>query len=252
MRYTVSLPTYDLFDSWSHSLEPIEVNTTFWVFLQNPNGLSIYRNNHLLIHDFQTCYQYGAGVLCFPETKVNWDQEGQLYTLQQMFRGIWKSSVLQPSHTPERFLSTYQPGGTLTAVCENEVSRVVGRGEDPYGLGRWSYITLWGQRDVKITIVTAYQACLSMGDGTYYQQQLRLLSRLHREQNIQTLPDPRRQLILDLQAWLETLQSDNHQFILSLDANKPFDPDKSVPPHPLTYSAPNLTVHSTHSGRLAT
>jgi hypothetical protein len=56
-RYTVSLPTYDLFDSWGHFLEPIEVNTTLRVFLQNPNGLSIHRNNHLLNHDFQTCHQ---------------------------------------------------------------------------------------------------------------------------------------------------------------------------------------------------
>jgi hypothetical protein len=32
-------------------------------------------------------------------------------------------------------LSAYQPGGTLTAVCENWVSRVVAKGEDPFGLG---------------------------------------------------------------------------------------------------------------------
>lgn len=47
-RYTVSLPTYDLFESWGHTLETIEVNSTFRVFLQNPNGLSVYSNNHLL------------------------------------------------------------------------------------------------------------------------------------------------------------------------------------------------------------
>jgi len=251
-RYTVSLPTYDLFDSWGNSLEPIEVNTTFRVFLQSPNGFSLDRNNHLLMQDLQTCHQYGAGVLCFPETKVNWDEEGQIFTLQQLLKGIWKSSMLQPSHTPELFLSTYQPGGTLTAVCENWVSRVVARGEDPYGLGRWSYITLRGQGDSKISIVTAYQACQSSGDGTYYQQQLRLLSRLHHELNIVSLPAPRRQLILDLQAWLEALKSEGHHFILSMDANESFDPDHAVAPQPLPYSAPNLTVHTTHPGKLAT
>jgi hypothetical protein len=40
-RYTISLPTYDLFDSWGHSLESIDPNHTFRVFLQNPNGLAI-------------------------------------------------------------------------------------------------------------------------------------------------------------------------------------------------------------------
>jgi hypothetical protein len=77
-RYTVSLPSYDLFDSWGHTLESVDANSTFRVFLQNPNGLNIHRHNHLLIQDLQTCYGYGAGVLCFPETNTNWTQEGQL------------------------------------------------------------------------------------------------------------------------------------------------------------------------------
>jgi hypothetical protein len=76
-RYTTSLPTYDLFDSWGHSLERIDANNTFRVLLQNPNGLPIHRNNQLLIQDLQTCYNYVAGVLCFPETKTNWNQESQ-------------------------------------------------------------------------------------------------------------------------------------------------------------------------------
>jgi len=177
-RYTISMPSYDLFDMWGHSLETIEVNSTFRVFLQNPNGLSVYQNNHLLRQDLQLCHDYGASVLCFPETNTNWNQEGQLTTMQYLFRGIWRSSTLQSSHTPDSFLSTYQPGGTLTAVCENWVSRVIGKGEDPFGLGRWSYVTMRGTGSMKLTIVTAYNACVSSGDTTYYHQQLRVLSRL--------------------------------------------------------------------------
>jgi len=106
-----------------------------------PNGLSISNQNHLLIQDLQTCYNYGAAVLCLPETNTNWHAEGQIATLRQIFRGTWKSSVLQPSRTPEPFLSTHQPGGTLTAVCDNWTSHVIMKGEDPFGIGRWSYIT---------------------------------------------------------------------------------------------------------------
>jgi hypothetical protein len=121
----LSLPTYDLFDSWGHSLEVIDANTTFCVCLQNPNGLSITQNNHHLIQDLQTCFNYGAGVLCLPETNTNWNQDGQLSTLQQVFHRIKKSSILQPSQAPDPFLSAYQSGGTLTTVCENWISRVV-------------------------------------------------------------------------------------------------------------------------------
>jgi hypothetical protein len=249
-RYTTSLPKYDLFDSWGHSLDTIDVNQTFWVFLQNPKGLSISRNNHLLIKDLQTCYNYGAGVLCFPETKTNWNQESQLFTLQQIFRGVWTSSVVQPSHTPDPFLSTYQPGGT--AVCDNWVSRVVEKGADPFGLGRWSYITLRGKKDVTITIVTAYNATVSPGEITYYHQQLRILSRLHREQHITAPPDPRRQFILDLQSWLEYLTSENHKLIVSMDANQKYDPDKDYSSYPLQYEGGKLTIDPNHDGKLST
>jgi hypothetical protein len=85
------------------------------------------------------------------------------------------------SQTPDPFLSNYQPGGTLTAVCKNWVSRVISKGEDPLGLGQWSYITLRGKADTKVTVVTAYNATPSPGESTYYHQQLRVLSRLHRE-----------------------------------------------------------------------
>jgi hypothetical protein len=112
---------------WGHTLEPIEVNSTFCVFLRNPNGLPVYTNNHLLCQDLQTCHDYGAGVICFPETNTNWSQDGQLATMHHLFRGIWQSSVLQTSHTPDPFLSSYQPGGSLPAVCENWVSRVVAK-----------------------------------------------------------------------------------------------------------------------------
>ena len=249
-RYTTALPTYDLFDSWGHSLEVIDASTTFRVFLQNPNGFSIYRNNHLLRQDLQICYQYGAAALCFPETNTNWNQDNQVATLQQIFREVWQSSVIQPSQTPDPFLSTYQPGGTLTAICDNWVSRVIARGCDP--LGRWSYITLRGKSSAKLTIVTAYNATPTSGDQTYYHQQLRLLSRLHREQNIGSPPDPRKQFIIDLQAWLEFLQRDGHHLIVAMDANSVYDPDQEALQHPLSYHKEKLTTSSTHNGKLAT
>jgi hypothetical protein len=102
----------------------------------------------------------------------------------------------------------------MTAICDNWVSRVLHKGEDPYGLGRWSYVTLRGKGSIKITVITAYNATPSPGDSTYHHQQLRVLSRFYREQNIPTPPNPRRQFMLDLQAWIESLQSEQHQIIL--------------------------------------
>jgi hypothetical protein len=159
---------------------------------------------------------------------------------------------LQSSHTPDLFLSHHQPGGTLTAICENWVSRVICKREDPFGLGRWSYVTLRGVGSAKITVVTAYNACVSAGYTTFYHQQLRVLSRLHREQRIEAPPNPRHQFILDLQSWLEHLQAEGHQYILAMDANDTYDLDGACPKHPLPYRQPSLTVDSQHNGKLAT
>ncbi len=104
----------------------------------------------------------------------------------------------------------------------------------------------------KITVVTAYNACTSSGDTTYYHQQLRILSRLHREQHIATPPNPRHQFILDLQSWLEHLQLEGHQFILAMDANETFDPDVICPKQPLQYDKASLTVNAQHNGKLST
>jgi hypothetical protein len=219
------MPTYDLFDSWGHTLDTIDASSTFRIFLQNPNGLSIHKNNHLLCQDLQKCFDYGARVLCLPETNTNRNQGKPVADLHQLFRSAWRSATLQVSTTPDNFLSSYQPGGTLTAVCDNWISRVVTKGEDPFGLGRQSYITFRGKKTTKITIITAYNATMSPGDCTYYHQQLRVLSRLHREQNIATPPNPRRQFILDLQSWLESSEQEGYQFILAMDANVAYDPD---------------------------
>jgi hypothetical protein len=251
-RYTVQLPTYDLFESWGHSLDVIDPSTTFKVFLQNPNGLSIYNNNQFLVQDLQTCYNYGAGMLCLPETNANWNQGGQVTTIHQLFRRIWRNSSLQMSQTPDPFLSTYQPGGTLTAVCENWVSRVISKGGDPFGLGRWSYITLRGKENTKVTVVTAYNATPSPGECTYYHQQMRVLSRLHREQNNLVPPEPRQQFILDLQSWLESLVQEGHQLVVAMDANTVYDPDQEGNRHHLEYQPDKLTVDATHDGKLAT
>lgn len=159
---------------------------------------------------------------------------------------------MQVSHTSDPFLSNYQPGGMLTSVCDNWVSRIVSRGEDPFGLGRWSYVTLHGKGTRKLTVVTAYNATPSPGDSTYFHQQLRGLSRLHREQNLLDPRDPRRQFILDLQAWLQHLQLEDHQFIVCMDANDVYDPDSQATIHPLQYQPGHLSVDSTHDGVLAT
>ncbi len=130
----------------------------------------------------------------------------------------------QVSRCAEQFKSTYQPRGTATIISNKWTSRIADRGEDPLSLGWWSYFTLLGKQGKLITIIMAYCVCNSsfgsVGKKTAYKQQFQILSQWWREMNRTNPPDPHRQFVLDLQAWIEFKKSQGHEIILALDNNK--------------------------------
>ncbi len=109
-----------------------------------------------------------------------------------------------------------------------------------------------GKGQIKITIVTAYNATPGTGDNTYHQQQDRGISRMQRQQIIHGPPQPRQQFILDLQSWLQHLQREGHQIILAMDTNATYDTDNLGTAHDLTYTPGNLTQDKRHNGKLST
>jgi len=158
-----------------------------------------------------------VAALCLPETNVNWNLPHQRDMFSGLLQKTWRNSAFSASPPPEEFLSGHQPGGTATVICDNWTSMLIERGEDPLGVGRWSYIMLHGKGAAKITIVMAYNATQSYGDTTNFQQQYRVLSRLHRDQGQQMTANPRRQFILDLQAWLESRIAEGHDLIIGME-----------------------------------
>lgn len=255
-RYCQSKECQDLSDAWGHSLASIDASSTFRVFFQNPNGLLLSSSNYSLLQDFQTCHDYGAAVISIAETNVNWELPDQRAAMGKMLHRTWNNSTFQTSRAQEPFLSAYQPGGTATIICDNWTSRVISKGEDSSGLGRWSYIILKGKGTTKVAIITAYNVCIttgsSSGETTAYKQQCRLLAPLLRENNLPAAPHPHRQFILDLQPWIESLIQEDHEIILTMDANEPYNPDISVPVHPLTYRPGIPTLDKHHDGKLST
>jgi hypothetical protein len=246
----------DLHDAWGHTLTSIDSSSTFRVFLQNPNGIQPYWTNYSLLQDLYTCKKYGAAIISLPETNLNWTSTDSVGVLNGMFRRTWQHAVLASSRAVEPFLSSYQPGGTATIVCDNWTSRVIGKGEDPHGLGRWSYVVLRGKGTTKVVIITAYnvgqRSHLEGGERTAYKQQIRLLSQTIRANNLPIAPNPRRQFIMDLQAWIEHLIQTDHEIILSLDANEPYNPDAPGTVTSLQYQQDKLTISKTHDGKLST
>jgi len=165
-KYTNPLPSQHLSVSWGHSVEVIDTSTTFRVLLQNPNGLSVLHQPLSLLHNLCTSCDLGTSVLYLPETNTNWDLPHLRDKFASLTHNTWQTSVYQSSKSPETFLSDHQPGGTATIVCDNWVARILHRGEDPFGFGRWTYVTLRGKGQHKVTIITAYKASPTSGDTT--------------------------------------------------------------------------------------
>lgn len=121
------------------------------------------------------CHFMGAGAVSLTEMNVNWNLPYQVKRVSTVVREIWETSTIQTSQHPEIVCTQNQQGGTLQLLTDSWVSRLQYKGVDPYGLRRWSYMTLKGQNNKVVTIITAYQPCKGsvdgVGDKTVYMQQ---------------------------------------------------------------------------------
>jgi hypothetical protein len=110
-------------------------------------------------------------------------------------------------------------GGTCTCVTGPWATRIMDRGCDPSCMGRWSFVTLIGRYNRKLTIVTAYRVHNTTigcaGPWTSYRQQWLALRASGHEQ-----PNPRLQFIKDMTNFIQARQDQGEAVILMLDANE--------------------------------
>jgi hypothetical protein len=84
-------------------------------------------------------------------------------------------------------------------------------------MGRWSYQTLVGKQNSKITIITGYHCVRNTsGDSSAWTLQ----SIFMKDQQSKTDPNSRKQFITDLIVFINQKLSQNHEIILNLDANE--------------------------------
>jgi hypothetical protein len=81
-------------------------------------------------------------------------------------------------------------------------------------------------------------------------QQFRSLLQYYNNTEHQATPDPHRQFVLDLQAWIAHLRSENISIILSLDGNEDLSPNKGSF-YPLHYQDGTHIYAPRHDGSLA-
>jgi hypothetical protein len=225
-------------------MDEIDSSKIFRVLLQNPNGIRPHEKDQEFHYNLSRCSALGIGVLSVVETKLDWSSSAA-HSLQKWFKQSWQFSSISFSQAAERFTSYFQPGGSLTAIVDRWTPRVLCKGQDPHGLGRWSYVTLQGKSSTKITIVAAYRVsqktASSAGPKTAYMQQYWAIQAEYLRLNkVGTTPEPNCQLILDLQSWITHLQQHNHSIILNIDNNEDFIQQRAQYIHCNTTQAASL------------
>jgi len=240
---------------WGHHIEEIDIDTTICLFFNNPNGLKLTTDPQSIQYSLSLLSSLGAGGICLAETNINWGNYQVSQRFWSLIKQTWQHSTYTTSHGEGPIVGEIQPGGTLTTIMNKWTSRVLERGTDPFGMGRWTYITLRGKEGRKILLVTAYRVCVqspsSVGPTTSTNQQFQHLSKQFRKTNTPGNPNPRNQFIVDLQAWLEVKVKDNYFIILSLDANEGIY-GKTGHIHPLDYNEEHPISTKGHDGSLLT
>jgi hypothetical protein len=181
------------------------------------------------------------------ETNLKWNNSRS----QQAKNILQKHSTISSIHTSsnrEECLSSYQPGGTTTAIRNKLVGRITSTIQDPTTLGRWSGYKLTTNFGHQLNIITVYQSTKSEGIHTSYQQQA------HYFRNKGTKnPDLRKILLTDLAQIIVEWKSRKEETIILIDANDGILQKNSLLPNFLSITnlvslIPNPSHHpATHS-----
>ena len=197
------------------------------IYFQNIDGL---RNDVDEIALYvSSMAQLKAGTFCWADPGLDFSKPPVRQSLQQPICNHFSSarSAFSSSTLPDALSGSgsYQPGGTFMASTGRWATRSTGKPlVDPSGLGRWSGLCYLGKRGKRLAILTAYRSPRQQptgGVGFFDQQYSILLS--------QGVPKPnvRRQFVTDLVTFVNRLQSDGYEVVLSLDANETLGQDKT-------------------------
>ncbi len=198
------------------------------IYFQNIDGV---RNDADEIDLYVSCMsQFQIGTFCWADPGLDFSKFHIRQKVQHPLRSYFTaaksafSSSRLPTADSSSISSGYQPGGTFMATTNQRATRSIGNPLlDPKGLGRWSGISYLGKRGKRLAILTAYRSPRQQpngGFGFFDQQYALLLSQGVKKPNV------RRQFIVDICIFINNLQHEGHEILLSLDANETLGQDK--------------------------
>jgi exonuclease III len=220
---------------------------TIRIYFQNVNSIYKFQSWNTLQEAISSLKEFEVDIFGFAETNVKWNLRLK-NQIQRIIQRYYKILQTTTSCSTERSRTVYQPGGTMTATSSKYTGRIRGIITDHSNMGRWSGFTLSSNFQHDLHIITVYQPVKSEGiHSTYKQQYSRLADMGHHN------PNPRKQLLKDLQELIIKLNDQNDKTIILIDANNNLYTKDSLLPNFLSHTnlislIPNTYDHPpTHS-----
>jgi hypothetical protein len=180
------------------------------ILFHNINGIKDDANWFQII---TTMSELNVSIFGFAEINKSLNK-GLGFDWRSTLRKIFYYSRTSFSESSRSFDTSYKPGGTMTTITGKWQARISEHGQDPRGLGRWSYQKISSKRK-SIIFVTAYRPCVSQGPSTSWMQQWILL----RESGCKQ-PNPIQQFYDDLEEFLSKCKTSGSEIVLMIDANE--------------------------------
>ena len=189
----------------------------FRVWSNNINTLSLANGLAQFRELCDTLHQHHVDIIALQELNLDTTQLYVRQQILQVLKDTFGAVKLITASTPTRTETTWKPGGVLLAVVGTSSHRVTSTQRDP--LGRWCSATLTGRGNKQIRVYSVYQ-CVhanikNAGEYTYFAQLWHLL----RSPEV-TSPNPREQLIRDLQTELTAAKRAKIDLIIMGDFNE--------------------------------
>ena len=127
------------------------------IIFQNVNILELSSGHHTLELVCDSIGQFKIDIAWLVETNTNWEHPSSKTSFQATNRRHWKHSRSITSETYIEWSDIYKPGVTAIITLPPFSPSITTSGNDPTGLGRWSYITISGRDNIKLTVLSTYR-----------------------------------------------------------------------------------------------
>ena len=151
-------PTHNTTQTKIQDLKPFDTNESkgdtlnilnpnhIRIFYMNINGIELGKGGHSLLQLCVTLKSKGVDLVCLTETNVHWERTHVSHKFRQTLKDTWPKNKISfcTSESNIKWNSDSKLGGTTMFALSNISSAVLQKGQDPSGMGRWTFITILG------------------------------------------------------------------------------------------------------------